>query len=477
MSEDRRRRAEAALAEHFRNLLAKGYVPQEFDETLRGADLEEEWHEGRIGTDRGVPDVEYEAPDWSGYWDGITEDYGYTVFEAPEWPKPAKCRRMWGPTNGRFAGIQRTDFSSRHWLSRGLGRIDFPSVVLKSGDFGKPAGAGGRRKSLVSIYQGYKQGMEFLRSAWKECGVKREPVGEIDIVRVADEADVHAIGLARDPMSKVVSAYKEIMYRIPPKTRRKTDRYLEREEDFWWARGEAYPGSLEHGFSCLDWMFLTRTREDWKEGYRFFEWSAREDERFRGYLEALVCGCRYLEWQHAATSTWWMAMRRTVTEARGPDAKTVNAILGQIPPAMANISGHPEVRRTGYATPRIDEVWNTEDMSAEVPRLIERFGIQQDAGQIGKRFNGACEGQAPRTYLGTSEEKDANDEWPTPPSDRLREVLADAQVAEGVCDAFAQDYICFGLEPPRQCAALREMMERYDLVVYEEGYRGGEAAK
>ena len=39
MNGARRRRAEAALAEHFRALLAKGYVSQDFDETMRGGNL------------------------------------------------------------------------------------------------------------------------------------------------------------------------------------------------------------------------------------------------------------------------------------------------------------------------------------------------------------------------------------------------------------------------------------------------------
>ena len=448
-------------------------MAQEFDETLRGANLTEAWHRSRVEPDG----AEREPPTWSGFWDAITKDYGFTVFEAPEWPKPTKCRRMWGPTNDRYAGLVKNRFSKNNYLSRGLGRIDFPSTLIRS-DVTNAAVLGKqedeeRQKSLVCIYQGYKQGMEFLRSAWNECGVTRLPAGNIRMVEVADEEDMHTIGLARDPMAKLVSAFKEILIRLP--MRLKWKHMVDSEETDFYRRTEKFLG-LEQTYSCLDWIFIghfgkSKGNIQYKKG----KWSEAEAERFLAFVDAINCGCRFLDWQHAASSTWWMSLRRTVTgtdwEASRFESryKTFrNPIVGSLPIAMANISSHEDIKRTGYATPRIDEIWNTVDLSAEVPRLISRFDIPQSTNTIGKTY-GSCENQSARTYLGTSKEKDNGESRaPSPPTATLHELAAEVSVAESVCDSFAQDYICYGLQPPRACADLRATMEKYNLVVYND---------
>ena len=170
-------------------------------------------------------------------------------------------------------------------------------------------------------------------------------------------------------------------------------------------------------------------------------------------------------------------MRRTVTEPPDPRKRggkkgaPRNPVRGTLPLTIPGMTGNEDIRRTGFGTHHIDEVWNTVDLSAEVPRLIARFGIEQDEDQIGSRWGGACEGQKARTYTGTTAQKDSRSRRSAgPPSDALRALLAEEGAARGVCDSFAQDYICFGFEPPRQCAALREAMERRGLVVYPESY-------
>ena len=313
----------------------------------------------------------------------------------------------------------------------------------------------------------------FLRTAWKECGAPARVLGRL--IEVADEGDVHAIGLARDPVSKVVSAYKEILARMQRKIRSGPDTF---KTDPWWHANatSAFPG-IERTDTCLDWIWIGQPRDP-----RALGPGAMEDERFRGFLEALGCGCRYHDFQHVATSTWWMALRRTVTAPAAVSSypsRLRTPTYGLLPPSFEAIARHEDVRRTGYATPHIDEVWNTVDLSAEVPRLIERFGIQQDADKIGAVYNGTCEQQSARTYFGTAEQKDTDavgvkiyHSMQGPPAGELRALLAEESAARAVCDAFAQDYICFGLEPPRQCAALREAMERRGLVKFKEGYRG-----
>ena len=87
---------------HNNRLYAKGFVAQDFNETLRGADLTSDdiFRFNRVTLTPNVPEGEHHL----GFWDGITEDYGYSLFETPEWPKPAECRSIWGPTNRRYAG-------------------------------------------------------------------------------------------------------------------------------------------------------------------------------------------------------------------------------------------------------------------------------------------------------------------------------------------------------------------------------------
>ena len=143
-------------------------------------------------------------------------------------------------------------------------------------------------------------------------------------------------------------------------------------------------------------------------------------------------------------------------------------MTGLLPLRMPDMMSHDAIRRNGFGTPHVDEVWNTLDLSDEVPRLIRRLGIPQRQGLIGSAYNGTCENQSARTYFGTTEEKDkrsSGDASSGAPADVLRAAIAEEGAARSICDAFAQDYICFGLEPPVQCAELRASMERYDLIV------------
>lgn len=543
-------------------------------------------------------------PRWSGYWDAITEDYGFTVFETPEWPKPAKCRGMWGPTNERYAG--------RYKGAQANGRRLLPHVMLRTGVDARSEGASDRpmvasslqpeetsgmragaatsthaeaRKSWVCIHKGWKLGTEFLNSAWDECGVQYSP--SIKLVRLFNETDVHTVGLARDPQSKIVSAYKEMLFRTQKKIREQpqafdtrlswrrvdppspqgeaggeddgstkhtsideksnsvslhkkdsighslrsseqasngsalgddvTSEALETTSDAVDVQGirgrtgiiagaghlDSYPG-LENADSCLDWIFIGQPTDPVKIGT--LDASREEErERFKGFLEALSCGCRYLDSDYTATSTWWMAMRRTVGEPTRKEAEgggggdggdgqnggssahaeerarpggaappgprspsDLNPVTGLLPLRMPDMMSHDAIRRNGFGTPHVDEVWNTLDLSDEVPRLIRRLGIPQRQGLIGSAYNGTCENQSARTYFGTTEEKDkrsSGDASSGAPADVLRAAIAEGGAARSICDAFAQDYICFGLEPPAQCAELRASMERYDLIV------------
>ena len=452
-----------------RRLYAKGFVAQDFDEAMRGANLPED----AIRTDR--------PRSWLAYWDGITKDFGYTIFEAPEWPKPSKCAKNWGPTNERYAGRFKDSFAN--------GRTNVPAVRLRTGHSKVPPGSSGtsedraharskKQKSWVFIFQGYKQGMQFLRTAFTECGAGKSAEQQISVVRVADEEDVHAIGLARDPMSKIVSAYKEILYRTQRSLRTNGDKF---ETDAWWHTNATsrYPG-IEQSDSCMDWIFIGKPKDP-KQITNVDTSSGMEAARFHAFLEALNCGCRYLDWMHVATSTWWMAMRRTVHETkkkdksnRPPFEEGSNPIIGSLPLTVDAMSTHRDIRRFGYGAPHIDEVWNTENLSAEIVELIDRFNIPQNATEIGSRWGGTCENQSAKTYYGTTEQKDEKQKGGLagPVSTTLRELLSEESTAQSICDSFAQDYICFGFEPPRECSELHSSMVKYDLILYEEGYQG-----
>ena len=406
---------------------------------------------------------------FAAYWDGITEDYGYSLFETPEWPKPAKCRSMWGPTNRQHRAGYKPSFQN--------GRAEIPSVWLESGDVEVSDSIAGRvvdrKKSWICIYQGWKQGMEFLHNAWKECGVDGWNYYQAPQI-VADEEDVHSIGLARDPVSKIVSAYKEIVLRMHIQKFRKGN-FVQGEMPSWHEDETSVHPGLEHT-ACLDWVFIGQPSDPKQmgtlEGTR-----AMESERFLRYLDALNCGCRYLEWQHAATSTWWMAMRRTVTASEKDRKQSkrnfYNPRFGSLMMSTVRMSAHDEIKRSGYGTPSIDEVWNTVDLSDEVPRLIENFDIPQNRSRIGSVHGGTCEHQSASTFMGTSIQKEnrVKDATAGAPSDVLRSLVSEESTAQSICDSFAQDYICFGFEPPRQCSELRSSMLKYDLIVYEEGYR------
>ena len=445
-------------------LYAKGFVAQDFDESMRGHGIREENM------------LENRPRDWTGYWDGITEDYGYTIFEAPEWPKPSKCAKNWGPTNERYAGREKNSFRN--------GRVSLPFIVLPSGDVGRAEDAEStqRKKSWVFIFQGFKQGMLFLRTAFKECGVVGYKTAR-SIERIADEDDVHAIGLARDPMSKIVSAYKEILVRHVHLLIRPQDI----EMDVWWHSGamSRYPG-IEQADSCLDWTHIGLPKDPAQ--MRTHEPSSEmEAARFHGFLEALNCGCRYPEWPHVATSTWWMAMRRTVThpgQRRGLQKKprSDNPLLGPMGLSTKKMFAHGVLNRTGYGTPHIDEIWNTVDLSTEIVDVIDRFEIPQNISDIGSRWGGTCENQSATTYFGTTEMKDRENTRQNgnsirgPESATLHELISEASTAQSICDSFAQDYICFGFEPPRECSELHRSMVQHDLIIYDEGYRGKAAA-
>lgn len=229
-------------------------------------------------------------------WDGITEDYGYSIFETPEWPKPAKCRNVWGPTNRRYAARNNNSFSG--------GRNTIPATFIRPGDpLDAPESTDGGvrpRKSSVAVLMGYKQGMQFLNTAWEECGVSQKSASFSNVMwKVPDEDDIHVIGLARDPMSKAVSAYKEIVFRLQYfKFKRDSGASLPHQP--WWHKDETsvYPG-IGEASTCLDWSYVgvptvlddLKKTPDWTpEEERLHE--DKEIERFLGYLEALHCGCR-----------------------------------------------------------------------------------------------------------------------------------------------------------------------------------------
>ena len=241
----------------------------------------------RDGNPPNITDAEKKkALDNGALWDGITEDYGYSIFETPEWPKPAKCRHVWGPTNRRYAARSKNSFSG--------GRKLIPTTLIMPGDpVDAPESTDGGvrpRKSSVAILMGYKQGMQFLSTAWKECGVpKKSYLVSNALLRVPDEDDIHVIGLARDPMSKAISAYKEILFRLQYFKLRNTNGASLPHQP-WWHKDETsvYPG-IGEASTCLDWLYvgvptvlgdLKLVREE------------KEIERFLGYLEALHCGCR-----------------------------------------------------------------------------------------------------------------------------------------------------------------------------------------
>ena len=147
---------------------------------------------------------------------------------------------------------------------------------------------------------------------------------------------------------------------------------------------------------------------------------------------------------------------------------TTAPLLGTLPRSIETWSAYEAIIRSGVGTTHIDEVWNVADLSTEVPRLIDRFGIPQNF----ENQANLCENQKASTYTGTSAEKDSESgerHVGGSATDVLKSILSDDEsLMQSICDSFAQDYICFGFEPPRQCSELRSSMVKYDLILYQE---------
>ena len=166
-----------------------------------------------------------------------------------------------------------------------------------------------------------------------------------------------------------------------------------------------------------------------------------------------------------------MGMRRTVengkldTDEKRHRARTKlrdNFIIAVLPNTIDALMSHDSIVHRGFGAHRIDEVWDIDKLSDEVTSLISRFQLEQD-----EHDDDECQHQKPRTYYGTTEEKDRRKSslW-GPKSDTLKDVLAkDEELITLICDTYAQDYICFGFEPPPECEALRNIMTRHGLIV------------
>ena len=162
-----------------------------------------------------------------------------------------------------------------------------------------------------------------------------------------------------------------------------------------------------------------------------------------------------------------MAIRRTT-----PDPDLNGEKRRGVPNTMSAWSAEKGIKETGYGTPHVDELWNVADLTVEVPRLIDRFNIPQNISNIGSKWGGTCENQRAKTYYFTSEDKDAMpgiSRLSGAPTDVLKSVLSyDESLTQSICDSFAQDYICFGFEPPQECSELHSSMVKYDLILYQE---------
>lgn len=204
---------------------------------------------------------------------------------------------MWGPTNGRWTG------EYKH--KKAGGRIDFPNILLQPGPSMRTDGDDGI--DVISIAQGYKLGTQFLRQAFLNCGVTQK--NPTKIVAVPDEARVHTIGLTRDPLERLISGYKEIVFRLQWGIQKDASRF---HTNVSWSANDnndhyaAYPGLL-NADSCMDWLFVGLHQRDDDDGEQSVWDMSPDDEgkRFRAFLDVLQCSCRFHDWQHVASATWW----------------------------------------------------------------------------------------------------------------------------------------------------------------------------
>ena len=122
----------------------------------------------------------------------------------------------------------------------------------------------------------------------------------------------------------------------------------------------------------------------------------------------------------------------------------------------------------------IDEVWDVTNLSTELASMIERFDMRStdDDGADAPVDVHSCVESASSadksSYSGSTAEKDAKGERKFGlPSSAYLELLRSAEGARHlvtVCNILAQDYICFGYEPPPECEQLTAIMRTHRLL-------------
>ena len=262
----------------------------------------------------------------------------------------------------------------------------------------------------------------------------------------------------------------------------------------WYDRASAnvsdYPG-LGAAERCVDWMWalpVHRVGKIGEEAYR--EGEAR---RFAAFLGVISCNCRFTWWQHMASMSWWMAAPRYFGVREMPEAPRKRAPLFPfrwlpkrdtfVYELAAGVrrgahqrgdSPRPEADAAGahFGAAVIDEVWDVANLSAELASMLERFDVRatDEEGADAPLDARACvgDGADAGSYTGSTEEKDASGgrEFGLASAEYL-EMLRSAgggrHLVE-VCDMLAQDYICFGFEPPEGCGRLAALMREHGLL-------------